>query len=447
MAITILTEPGASSIVAAYEPIVFTLTANQTTGPLGPACPVVFADIYFDGIYYQSINVTDYERVQVLAFVVYIYTFDISDKVQEFLNCNLPQLAGRLTNTGDVENKIDENYSASVQVKFRESYIDGNGITQFYGTAPIARTKYTNPVAGTGTATSNSFFALNANLRHEDNPDFSLHLQSFQDPFQTTLQLSHRPNWFPYINKIIGGGKYFIGRNDNDYISVFTGSSVPAGYYIVLNIKYKNGTTLTTSPVGPMLPGPSGAFANRVWTFDCGIPAIRGYFPNVNWNNVAEYEIIIALPFFQALRQYYYITDECEYIRLFFRSTAGGWDAINLVYTTETTTTESGMFKTIKNPGLLGKSAAGFQRLQSTQGETLALQNVQYTESDQKWLKELDASPQAFIYWPGEQGQSPTIIPVVILDTARATLKNEGRHEYVLNVKLKRANDVVPLRS
>jgi hypothetical protein len=445
MAIAIISQPAIDTVVAAYEPIKFIMFGSQMPNSAA-ASPVIIADIYLDGVYYQSINVTDYDIIQIWILTFYVYTFDISDKVQEYLNCNLPKISERINNKGDVENKLDEIHSASVQVKFRESYIDTNGITQFYGTAPIAGTKYTAPVAGTGTVTSNLFYSVNANLRHEDNPDFMLHIQNQQPVFQNVLQLSHRPNFRSYYNITTAGGKYYIGRNDNDYISVFMNGQVPTGFYIGAIVKYKDGTQFSTPYIGPIPNGATTPTANKVWVFNGGIPSIRGYFPSVNWLNVIEYQLFIFLPFIDIINQYYYVVDQCEYYRLFFRSTAGGWDAINLIYAIETTTTESGTFKTTKNPNL-GKSAAGFQRLQSTQGEVLTLQNTEYSEKDQKWLKELDASPQAFLYWPGEQGQNPGLIPVVIMDTARATLKNEDRHDYLLTVKLKRANDVVPLRT
>jgi hypothetical protein len=120
---------------------------------------------------------------------------------------------------GDIDNQ--DLFSCRVRVAFREGYIDANGFTQFYGVPPVQGTKFTPPVSGVGTASSNEFFALNATLTHEDNPNLEAHLNEFGQPFQPTYALSHRPNYFPNVNKKIAGGKYFICKDDNDFIFCF----------------------------------------------------------------------------------------------------------------------------------------------------------------------------------------------------------------------------------
>lgn len=447
--VTITQQPTGGQLVAAYEPIILKVDCNQ--GPTGGGtspCPVVIADLYFDGIYYQSLSVTDYELFVFWVFVFVTYEFDISDKVQEYLNSKLPYMVDNMSNTGIIENKTTEIHSVKIEVVFRESYVDANGITQIYGTAPVAGTKYSAPVAGTGTATSNEFVALNANLRHEDNPDLKTHLSYYKDSWQLAEQLSHRPNFGGDMVRV-GGGNYYIGRNDNDYIFIYSPVTT-SGWSCFVTGKYKDGTTFTAS--GGVIPNnPVGVTFGVVFAFNCGIPGIRGYFTTVNWLNVSEYEFRIVAPFFQGLRQKYVVRDYCEYVRLFFRSTAGGWDAINFQHVVENTKTESGIFKTIKSTGKFGneplKSSAGLRRLQSKQGETLTLQCSDYGEKDQNWLKELDASPQSFIQWPGEQGQKPALIAVVILDTERTSIKAEGRHDYLFTIQIRRSNDVVSLRS
>lgn len=456
MAITITKQPAQGELMAAYAPMEFWVDCNQApNGPATSACPVVIADLYFDGQYYQSISATDYDVFIFFVFVFITYKFDIQDKVQEYLNTHLPYMAENLGTTGLVETKTFINHSVQVEVKFRESYVDANGLTQTYGTAPVARTKFTNPVAGTGTATSNTIYAVNANLRHEDNPNFETHLSYFRDQFfQSPFQLSHRPNNIYGLPQQIGGGKYWVDKMDNDYISIFTDVD-PTNWFGFATGRYKDGSSFSVQMTQPIPNNPVGITSNIVFMFNAGIPSLRGLLPTVDWDNVEYYEFGIGAPFFQAMRQRYYVRDYCNYYRLFFRNTAGGWDGINLEYPSEDTQTKSGTYKTRKTGGsYVGgifvehtpKSDAGLRRLQPTQNEVLTLQCKDYGEQDQKWLKELDATPQAFIQWIGEQGQPNALIPVVVLDTNRQTIKTKNEHDYLLIVKLQRSNDVVSLR-
>lgn len=168
MSVNILSQPSTNSLVAAYRPIEFWLDCNQSPNNTGPA-PIVMADIYFDGVYYASMSSTDYDP----AFSFYFFIFDIQDKAQEYLNSNFQRM---YENTqGDMEDRTNERYSCSARVKFRESYEDADGFTQFYGIAPVQGTKWTAPVSGSSeTAVSNTFHILNATLAFEDNLDLGV---------------------------------------------------------------------------------------------------------------------------------------------------------------------------------------------------------------------------------------------------------------------------------
>lgn len=447
MGVIINIQPAANSIVAAYRPIRFLLTCNQMPNNGDPS-PVVMADIYFDGAYYASISVTDYDPLVFWVFLFNYYTIDIQDKVQEYLNSKFARM---YENTqGDMENVLNEHFSCSIQVKFREGYIDADGFTQFYGTAPVQGTKFTAPVAGTGTATSNIFYGINASLTHEDNPDLGLHLNTFKDPFQTTYGLSHRPNFMTAINKTVAGGKYFICREDRDFIFWFANNSTPPWGVQVIG-KYKDGATFNTGYVGNNYPPPTNpALPYKVYSFDAGIPNLRNMFGGVQWDNVIEYEVFVVHYLFQATRQYYYVNQGCcdEHDRIFFLNNLGAYDGINFSYKQEINKTNSDRWQS-SPPSIwapVSKSYNGTNRMQPKQNDFYEVFCIVYDEKDMNWIKELLGTPRAYLQWKGVQGQNDGLIPIVIEDSEIVTLKNKDRYEYIINLKYSMSNERINLR-
>lgn len=438
MAITITEQPTSGTLVAAYRPIKFVLIADQQPLNVG-ACPVIMADVYLNGLYYASFSVTDYEIV-VAFFTYYYYTFDIQDKLQEYLDLYFARMYEQTK--GDMENQIDETFSARVQVKFREGYIDANGFTKFYGTAPVMGTKYTAPVAGTGTVTSNIFYCIAASLKHLDNMDLPTHLTYYKEAFQATYQLSHRPN--NNAGLTVGGGKYYISRQDNDFVFCFSNGYSATTWLVGVAGTYRNGTTFTsafkpyTLTVSPQI--------NKVYSINGGIAALMQYIPYIDWANVIEYEVFVFDFFFQAMRQKYYIIDCCERVRLFFRNKLGTWDGISFEYAEETTTTESTKYQKSLPLTLTTKAARGTSRMQPTQGEVVTVQCKEYGEKDQDWIKELLDTPVAYVQWAGGQGQGYGLLPVNILDSEIKTLKNGDRYEYLLILKYEISNRTPSLR-
>lgn len=448
MAISIIQQPAVDSVVAAYRPIRFLLNCNQMPNNGNP-CPVVIADIYFDGTYHSSISVTDYDPLVVWIFAFYFYTFDIQDKVQEYLDSKFARMYEN-TN-GDMEDVLNEHFSCSIKVKFREGYIDANGFTQFYGTAPVQGTKFTAPVAGTGTATSNTFYGLNASLTHEDNPDLGKHLNTYQDPFQTTYGLSHRPNFMTYINKKVAGGKYFICKNDNDFLFWFANNSTPPWIVQVLG-KYKNGTTFNTGFATINYPTPTTTAAPfKVYSLNAGIPNLRNMFGAVQWDNVVEYEVFVAYVFFQATRQYYYVS-QCgcceEHTRIFFLNNLGGYDAINFDYKTEVNKTQSERWQA-SPPSIwapVSKAYHSVSRMQPKQNDYYEVQCTCYSEEDMNWIKELLGTTRAYLQWKGVQGQPDGLMPIVLEDSELFTLKKNDRYEYLITLKYSLSNERINLR-
>jgi hypothetical protein len=448
MAVGIWVQPGANSVVAAYRPITFLISANQMPNN-GNASPVVVADLYFDGLYYSSLSVTDFEPSYFFWFWIYFYSIDIQDKVQEYLKSHFARMYQETK--GDMDNGRDR-YSCSVQVQFREGFIDANGFTQMYGTAPVQGTKFTAPVAGTGTISSNTFYALNATLQHSDNHDLTAHLNEFKDPFQSTLPLSHRPNFISNIGKRIAGGKYYVCKNDRDFIFVFGNGNAPPTWYISLQVKYKNGTSQNGGIV--LYPNTTVA-ANpyKVFSLDSGVPNMTALFSNINWNNVVEYEVFVGAPFFQSFRQYYYV-DQCgccdEYVRIFFMNNLGTYDGINFEYNTEQNKTQSSSWRSsnsiysVLNPS---KAESGNNRMQVTQSDLYEAQCKCYGEEDMNWIKELLGTPRAYIQWNGGQGVPAGLLPIIIEDGEIRTLKTNDRYEYIINIKYRLANERINLRN
>lgn len=442
MSLAISIQPLANSVNAAYRPIYFLILADQQpTGGAGPS-PVVIADVYINGVYYASESVTDYVIEVILGFTYYYYSFDIQDKIQEYLNANLARMYEGTV--GDIErHDLREYYSAKVSVKFRESYIDADGFTVFYGTAPVKATKFTPAVAGTGTATSNDFYVLSASLRHEENMSLEAHLQYYKDPFQATLQLSHRPNiYYPGVR--IGGGNYFVTKKDHDFVFCFSMGYDSTTWLVNVSGKYRNGTTFTT----PFLPYPNTTPPAdwRVYSIDGGIAGLLTWIPGVDWDNVVEYDVYVFAFFFQAIQQHYIVQNNCERVRIFFRNKAGAWDGINFEYAEEQTKTQSGQYQTSLPAVMDTKAVTGINRLQPRQGETVTVQCKEYGEKDINWIKELLDTPRAYIQWDGKEGQPAGLLPIKIEDSDIKTLKNDERFEYLIILKYINPNEVISLR-
>jgi hypothetical protein len=195
----IITQPATNSVYAAYRPIVFRVSAKKTNGD--PIPPVVFCDVYVNGLYYKTFSSTQYIKLNVADSE---FQFDIQDALQESLTRYLGANGGSAILT--VMPPI-----ASVQCKFRSSGIDTEGFLQQEGTVPVQGTLGVPPIAGTGTE-SNTFFAINATLQHEDNQDVLTHLDSYKqrDWDANAHPLTHRPEG------------YKICKNQSDYFPILS---------------------------------------------------------------------------------------------------------------------------------------------------------------------------------------------------------------------------------
>jgi hypothetical protein len=135
-----------------------------------------------------------------------------------------------------------------------------------------------------------------------------------------------------------------------------------------------------------------------------------------------------------------------DVIRVFFVNYLGGIDAVNFKIVNEQTDVKSAQWKkTLPYP--LKKFDGGLQRFNVTSNETITAETACFQESDQEWLKELLASPNAWVQWTGTQSQDSDYLPIVIIDDKFETRHEEDRYEYILRIQFIYANDNIILRN
>lgn len=178
---------------------------------------------------------------------------------------------------------------------------------------------------------------------------------------------------------------------------------------------------------------------------------LQSLFPGVDFTQVDEYYLQIQdQNSSEVLATTNNFKRSCccneDTFRLFFVNYLGAIDAINFkLMTEETETTSSTWEKPLVYP--LAKWDSGTQRFNVSSNETWVGSNKCFQEEDQGWLKELMATPNAWIQWIGTQGQDDDYIPVLIKNGKFFTKKFEGRYEYVLEIVIEMANKNIILRN
>lgn len=178
---------------------------------------------------------------------------------------------------------------------------------------------------------------------------------------------------------------------------------------------------------------------------------LQSLFPGVDFSQVEEYYLQIqdqnSLDILATTNRF---NRSCccneDTFRLFFVNYLGGIDAINFrLMTEETEVTSTSWKKPQQYP--LAKWDGGTQRYNVNSNETWVGYNTCFGEEDQQWLKELIATPNAWIQWTGTQGQDDDYIPIVIKDGKFQTRQFEGRYQYVLQIEIEMANNNIILRN
>lgn len=454
MAATFLTQPASASFNSAYNPVVLIVGANDTY--VGGACQIVYADVYFNNFYFGTLSSSVYRGT---VGPYYVYYFDIEDKCQEYLRSELVAGVGASQNNG-----LLRLHSTNCKVKIRETYVDSNGfVASAYG-APIAGTMYTDPVDGGGLE-SNSFTIFNTRLKQEDSTTLLTHLKKYTPAwylggaFDTGWNLSHRPNNIPAYNAKIGAGKYWVGYNDHDIFSFATtlNLSTLVGFSCQVIINYLDGSTgtqnksLSTWPT----PFPASSYGSRSYYANCGIVNLKLIYTALTWTKIDYYTVYFYAPFQDLATQRYYVKNDGsknERVRLLFCGLLGGYDGINFLLNTETSSAESALFQRsmdIVSPSDYSKRERSIGRFQPMQSEVIEVFTEDYGEEDQAWLKEVVGSAQAYIQVAPDslQGQTELFFPVNILDGSIVSKKKEDSFVYTLTLKFTLGYDYINLRS
>ena len=283
--VSIKSQPGlpdSPRIYAAYRPIIIIVEA--TGGQYVRQPPVVYCDIYFNGIFYKTLSATAYKQLNNLSTD---WQFDVSGSCQQYLRQNLPD-------NGGSQIQPDPFTVVSVQCKLRSSQTDSNGFILPDGIAPVQGTGFKPAAAGTGTATE-TFQVFNAVLQHEDSQDLGTHLK-FARPNSSwdslAFPLTHRPNG------------YNICKTDSDYYPfIYAGSKQLAKIVLVRTLT--NGTVVSsTNTVSQTC---SSAVTNVVATilagndvqaiFDSSGPATEWEWTitgGTTWTNIHSKSFLIA---------------------------------------------------------------------------------------------------------------------------------------------------------
>lgn len=217
--ITILSIPNRLS--SAYNPILVKASVESIHNPELHIPPVVWCDIYFNGVYYKSLAERNYVDVDNSGDErKAIVEFNLSNAAQEFLKT-------KLCDFGISEVTEDKTAITECFCKIRSSGLE-DGIIDVEGPEPIQATKNTPAVEGGGTQT-NSFFIINAALQLEDNPNLANHLSYFkpnENWGENTFPLTHRRE------------DRIIGTNDTYTYPILTDSELTC---LKLNYKDRNG--------------------------------------------------------------------------------------------------------------------------------------------------------------------------------------------------------------
>lgn len=436
-------RPNALSLNAAYRPIVFQPRFNIN---LSPFPPVVFCDVYFNGGYYETLTSTTY--LQTSVFNPPYWKFDIQSSAQKYLKSNLPVLTGTTVGPTAIDLLGINGSSVNCMCKFRVSSYDANGFIVPEG------------ANGSGGFSSPSFYIINSVLQHEDNQDLKTHLSYFKKPVNPNpsainefIPLSHRSD-----NDI-------ISKYDYDHFPFFTLPLNSGTQFYSLGIKYKKlGDTAFTvaytnynysisSGVASTLPSGIIQLKQLLWYSNL-LPVTATTVP---FDDIAEYSLFLLynlyiLPpsannadFNTPLFKTYGCGSKEGRLRIRFLNALGFYDSVNFSEINGTMITSSEQWqKALNYP--LNKSDGGMRRMNLRSNEQFTISTCDYPEDKQEWLKELFDTPDAYIEWPGTQGQGPANIPILIKDGEQGFRKQEGRYEYVTQIVFTMSNENIRQR-
>ena len=180
-------------------------------------------------------------------------------------------------------------------------------------------------------------------------------------------------------------------------------------------------------------------------TFD--LPNGPGNFKQIDFKNTENYSVEFQFEDGTTIISNNEIDCCCnKHYRIFFINYLGRVDAINFGYVEETFESKSDSWqKSLSFP--LVKSDGGTRRMNLKSNESYKATNNCYKEEDMEWIKELLASPLAWLQWKGTENQPDDYLPIEITDKKFTTKKNEQRYVYEIVIEFKMANENSHIRT
>lgn len=171
----------------------------------------------------------------------------------------------------------------------------------------------------------------------------------------------------------------------------------------------------------------------------------------LNFEDVAEYyveilnasdEVIATSP----MNQVCGCEDDEDLVRIHFVNKLGGIDAINFKIVGKEHETKSDSWeKTTSYP--LDKTVHGENRFNIKSKKTWFAETIGYPEEDMEWFDEIYDAPEAWIEWPGGQGQPAGFLPIVIADSKTDDQKGSDRYQYKKEIEFTMSHDQFNIRN
>lgn len=260
--VDIVLQPTANALLVAYKPIEFRGQIDTSTDD----CPVMYCDIYINGIYYKSHSKT----IPYASGAGYkVFQFDIEDALQEYLTKYIAPCGGATAYQ-------HTNGMASVYCKLRETIINADGFIEIVGTAPIQGTVETPPVAGDGSQ-SNTFYVVNATIQQKEVQNLTQHLNAYKTG---TWSIDK----YPLTHRL---PSCLIKLYQSDYYPILHVNSLGIICF-VLNYRLKNDTVWNT--INSCDGEGGGINIEWMWNKEAGeyvdlTTALNGTYSYINWGD------------------------------------------------------------------------------------------------------------------------------------------------------------------
>lgn len=469
--------PSLNSIQPAYNPV---LIYAQVLTTSGSRPPVMYADVYFNNVYYKTLTSSS---VDTIVGTTSFWRFDVSGLAQEYLDSAVPNIFWPATAaTAPMEPLYvappsiitgGKNGATLCYVKFRISSQDSYGVVTPQTPEPVQATYDTPALAGTGYA-SDTFTIVNAALQWtRDRSDLEASLKDYRrtgflsafigqqiEATNKIYPLSHIKKGTSYANDY-GQLPVLIMQNG---ISAYVppGGFIIPPYYVntawcgIYIEMYDSTNTLIHvefQPSGFSLTG------NSIYNIPVGIKNLRVAFPGMAayLNNCHYYQVFLfdvapgSVGNLLFVTHRYYVAQgknnqPADHVRLWFQNYLGHLDQLNFRVRDEDlkVTSATTEFPTITNSSRRYLRGIGRNNVRSN--EYITVSDV-FDEADMPVVKELLSSGQVYaeIANPDDPTGAGTVkkvlLPVVLEDADFVTGKYEDRYQYEVSFKFKMSHE------